>query len=1421
MSKQKNWITVTESKYPWERDALDFVRERFPSHKPYRAWANFEFIADDGSINEVDLLVFTPQGFFLIEIKSRPGRLSGDAGTWTWETDGRLRTIDSPLIATNLKAKKLASLLNRQRACRGKRRLPFLEAMVFCSAPDLRCELKGNAAFRVCLRDREDSSAGGSGIMAAIQRRECPGLNKHLRGTHDQPTARMLSQAMEQAGIRPSQRHRKVRDYILDDLIAEGPGYQDWEATHAALKAKRRVRLYLVRLEASDEDRQAIERAASREAQLLEMLQHPGVLRCMEYTEHELGPAMIFEHDPTMVRLDHYIAQHHEDMNLGQRLALIRQVAEVIRFAHDKKVVHRGLSPASILVDRDGDADLRVKVFNWQVGYRTGSATSPISVHVTATSHVDRLVEDTSTAYMAPEALGGSDNTGEHLDVFSLGAIAYHIFAGHPPAANGVELSNMLRVTKGLQISSALNGAGQWLQDLIQYSTHPEVPSRIDSVGDFLEYLDNVEEELTTPDVEIVENPARAQKGDQLPGGYVVSRRLGEGACSVALLVEREDQQFVLKVASDQENNPRLQDEAEVLQKLRHQHVVEFCEAVEMGGRQGFLTKPVIANKKTNRIETVRDRLRKEGRFAADLLPRFGEDLLSVVTFLEEQGIPHRDIKPDNIVVGAVGRGDKLHLVLFDFSLSRTPADNIRAGTQGYLDPLLPLRKPQRWDLHAERYAAAATLYELAAGQGNLPVWGDGETDPSHLDCEATIDPELFDASLRDGLAGFFEKPFRRNPAERFDNAEEMLRAWRHAFEGLEPLDTVTGKEADEQLQIRLQQATFDTMVAELGLGTRATNALDRANIITVGELLGTPLRRLYRLRGVGNKTRREISDVVKTLRGRLGRPEQAVTPVPAAVEEESPAEEGDVTVLSVDLLAPLATKPGSRARTGRPQEILHALLGLDPALDLIWPSQTDVARHLKASPTTVHQMLKKAQSSWRREPAITRLREDLVEITRSNGGICAVEELREAVLITRGSVQDEPERSRMAMAVVRAAVEVERVMGEPRLIVRRDRGRVLVALDQARADYACRLAREADKLASEDPLVSPARAIDKLRGVEPAELGQELTDSRLARLAAAASQTAALSSRQEFYPHGMDALRAVKLSQGALLGVPLLTVQQVHERVLSRYPQAQPLPDRPKLDRLLREAGLELKWDADANKGQGSYAGDRSWSPSVSRTSQPPSRLVTLNEAAKPALITPEIADARQFEERLQRADREGSFLALMVNPKHYQQACDEIRRRFPVKLVDLEGVFLEALRDQAEKARVNWDLVIQTDAKPNQGDWNKLLMLVGRIMPRIEAQLDSPDRTVLVVYPGLLARYDQMHVLERLRDNVGRSGGIHGIWLLIANDSQAVMDGCPVPIISPGQRARVPESWLRNVHRANGHDIVSEAAVPKKGKE
>src|SRR5262249_60612984 len=149
---------------------------------------------------------------------------------------------------------------------------------------------------------------------------------------------------------------------------------------------------------------------------------------------------------------------------------------------------------------------------------------------------------------------------------------------------------------------------------------------------------------------------------------------------------------------------------------------------------------------------TLAQRLRYEGRLSLDLLQRFGEELLTVADWLEQHGISHRDIKPDNIGVGQTATG-KLTLVLFDFSLAPTPVGNIRAGTPPYLDPFLRRRTPPRWDLYAERFAIAMTLYEMATGV--LPQWGDGQSDTPRLDCEVSLDSALMHHAVTDDLSAF------------------------------------------------------------------------------------------------------------------------------------------------------------------------------------------------------------------------------------------------------------------------------------------------------------------------------------------------------------------------------------------------------------------------------------------------------------------------------------------------------------------------------------------------------------------------------------------------------------------------------------------------------------------------------------------
>ena len=48
--KSTRWSEITPSEFAWERAALDYIKVRLPDGEPFRAWSNFEFIADDGSV---------------------------------------------------------------------------------------------------------------------------------------------------------------------------------------------------------------------------------------------------------------------------------------------------------------------------------------------------------------------------------------------------------------------------------------------------------------------------------------------------------------------------------------------------------------------------------------------------------------------------------------------------------------------------------------------------------------------------------------------------------------------------------------------------------------------------------------------------------------------------------------------------------------------------------------------------------------------------------------------------------------------------------------------------------------------------------------------------------------------------------------------------------------------------------------------------------------------------------------------------------------------------------------------------------------------------------------------------------------------------------------------------------------------------
>lgn len=1402
---EKHWKIISASRFDWEQEALDFIRAGFPAQDNYVAWSNFEFIADDGSINEIDTLIACPQGVFLIEIKSKPGTVSGDANHWVWENESTRRSDESPLILANRKCKRLKSLLARQRAFRSGE-CPFIEPLVFLSHSEVRLHLQGIAASRVCLRDQA-AGAGKperSGILAAIRRRECPGLAQRDLPAVNRPAIRAFAQAMEQAGIRPRQDPRRVGDFVLEQLIFESPtgAYQDWQAHHVTHGSTRRVaRIYQVARQAGEEERAILRNAARREFQVLEMLDHPGILRADPPTDCEFGPVLFLRAEPDAQRLDQFMQLSGQQLAVDHRLAILRQIADTIRYAHSKHVVHRSLSPQSIYVRKQSDDTLAVQICNWQTSARLMGSTTTQGTRVSASLHAEQLVEDVSLAYLAPEALNGGADGGYAHDIFSLGAIAYLLFTGKPPAASQAELQEKLRVSSGLDIKESLDGAVMALVDLVQFSANGDVSLR-DDIDQFLARLDEVEEQLTHPEADSI-NPLRASVGSQLENGFKVIRLLGKGATALAILVERQGQISVLKVARSADFNARIKREFDLLKRLNWPQIVSATDFHEFGELHGF-------SMESAGDLTLAQQLRREGALDLTMLKQFGEDLLRSIQHLDEQGIAHRDIKPENIGVRTGKTKKRKELCLFDFSLAGSSPDNINVGTPPYLDPFICERKVKRWDTSSELFAAAMTLHEMATGV--LPKWGDGKTEVSLTKGEVKIVGELFPAGLRERFTKFFQQALRRNFGDRFDNPGEILLAWTGLFETIdEPArkTTTLTTHPTEGLPFELpEKITEKTQLVLLGLSTRLTNALDRLNVNTVADLLRYPLMRIYKLPGVGHKTRRELGELCKQLRDRL--------PTAGAADADATQEEGEVLATAESVAFQVADHKRGGKLTEE-QKIVQAFLEWQAPRESTvarWPSQSEIAGELDVTRQRIGQAITNARKRWLRYLPVTVLREDILQLLRGLGGIATHHEILQAVIAARGSQLDEPDRRRMASIALRAALETEKGGNEPRFDEYRSGKHIFLAVHPDLKSFALRLGQVADKLADENPIPAPSRVLEALRAVSFPALPETPppSDSRLLQLAVTASDQAALSPKLEIYPRGLAAERALALAQSALVCPPheFISVEDVQKRVAAKYPEAQALPARPDLDRLLESLSSDLQWNDKLAEGKGGYQPTYRESPTFDTTRPLATRLSTQVTIQPGAEVTPDVADARSLEEKLRHASKQGAFLILSVEPQWLGRARQELARRFPVSVCDLDAVFLKNLKAQASQKKAKWEVVLHADAaQANSTDWRNLQRLVDAAMPDVESSLRSKTQTRLAVNPGLLARYDRMNLFAQLASDVGRTNGIHGLWLLVpANDRSPLptLNHKPIPITNAAQHARITEAWLSNRHRSAG---------------
>ncbi|QDN97731.1 BREX system serine/threonine kinase PglW [Streptomyces sp. S1A1-8] len=1418
--KQQRWFQPRRSAHTWEQDGLDHIRQLMPANEPYRAWATFSFTAASGRTNECDLFIAVPGGVYLLELKGHPGRVVNHGDTWQFHAD-RVRTLKNPLHLTDLKCKELKGQL--ERAARANhidpRRIPFIKPAVFLHGAGL---ISGLDEFqRLNVYGRNDGASGLDKVWDDLLGK--PPERESWRITPN--TAQLLEQLMQKIGISHSTAHLRFGDdwKLEPRALDAGPGWEDRLAARddGLVQEEGRVRIYLVEQMATDEARQAADRAARREYQVLQGITHRGVAQAVQIREHQGGPAILFRHRHSDLRLDAYLDAYGGRLTPETRLDLVRQLAEALRYAHNRSLYHRALAARSVYVSAKEDgSEPVVRIADWQTAARDFDTSSMRSIGDTPLD--PNLIEDAAQVFLAPETDQEFADPVD-LDMFGLGALAYLLLTGERPAAQRSALIERLSTEGGLHPYAVADGLSDKLDDLVFHATRAEVNDRLPSAERFLDLLDEAEQETAVPEQsEATEmDPLTALPGQSLDGVWSVKRVLGTGATARALLVERviEDlegpageqvvEERVFKVALDRDKDARLYAEAQALKTVGGGRIIRLLdEPREIAGH-------AVLELEYAGESSLGARLRGEGRLTYDQLERYGNDLFIALDQLAAKGTRHRDIKPDNL--GLHKRSDgSWQLMLFDFSLADASERDISAGTRGYLDPFLGSARRSLYDDHAERYAAAVTLHEMASGE--RPVWGDGQTDPRMSDeAELYVAAELFEPGLRDGLTAFFQRALHRDVDRRFDTFQQMEDAWRHIFrtaDSTKPPTTqatvgAAAATTEEARETAAAAADLTTALDAAGLSLRAVSVAGGLGAGTVGELLDIPPHTISRARGAGALVRRELNRRHKQWTAMLRRPaiEAEPRPSPPAVHpapgdaEDLEGEAQRIARESVDSLAARLTPAPARKGNLRP-DVVRLALGLPQpreegdALSPLgpWPPQTVIAKHLGSSQPTVSRHHVAAIEEWSATAWLTAVRDELVQILTQSGRVLTAQEAAAELRIRHGAGTDTAERTlAKALAVVRAAADAEVLQrgadadDEPRLAVLRRGQRVLLALEslpgtddptpQELAGYAAALGTAADRLAAEDPLPGRGTVVRTLREVPAPEGMTPLADTRLVALAAAVAQDAAASPRLELYPTALGLARALRISQAAA-GVRRETgvsVTELLSRVHARFPSLAiaAAPTHIEVEDALTEAGFPLEYDPVRKRFfPPAVEGARWTSSTYTRTSV----LVAEAQAAAAAGRDPQAV----VRVKLATAAQRGGFLALTLKGVDLPGTAEALTAEFGVVPVDLNAEFLTVFRALADELRTDWAKVLRADATFTESGELKpgLRSYAQRVTARLADRLRevaeaSGPRTVLFVHnSGLIARYFDgggHDLLVSLQQSARRPAEVpHGLWWL-----------------------------------------------------
>ncbi|WP_127930647.1 serine/threonine-protein kinase [Nonomuraea polychroma] len=256
---------------------------------------------------------------------------------------------------------------------------------------------------------------------------------------------------------------------------------------------------------------------------------------------------------------------------------------------------------------------------------------------------------------------------------------------------------------------------------------------------------------------------------DLVPG-YREVRQLGAGHTGRVFLATYQSTGAYVAIKylnatlrRDTEFMDRFRSDTHHLVEIDEPNVVKFYEYIETSTRAAVVMELVDG-------VSLRTLLAEHGRTSPEAALAVLKSTLLALAAAHDKGVPHRDVKPENVLVQADGTTK-----LADFGVVvHAEEPGVPAGTPAYMSPEL-------WTQHksgppADLYAAACVLFEAVKGRPPFRAYKEGED--GELDVPATRDKHLVEPVplevVPDTLRDLLRRGMAKDPAARYASARQF-----------------------------------------------------------------------------------------------------------------------------------------------------------------------------------------------------------------------------------------------------------------------------------------------------------------------------------------------------------------------------------------------------------------------------------------------------------------------------------------------------------------------------------------------------------------------------------------------------------------------------------------------------------------------